>query len=177
MRRSRAAPGSRKGLYCEGACGRPASSAACCEVQLRGGLVEEDARRRLHADRRLAADGAVGDAVQVGGEDVVLAVDFLVVERELGLDDLLPERALVAAQVEVAHQLHRDRRAALQRGAVGDVLDRRAEDAREVDAVVFVEALVLDRHRRVLERFAGISFQPTGVRSMSDWMKPSRVAV
>ena len=45
----------------------------------------------------------------------VLAVVLLVLERQLGLDDLLLERVLVAAEVEVAHQLHRDRRAALQR--------------------------------------------------------------
>ena len=81
----------------------------------------------------------------------MLAVEFLVVERELGLDDLLAQRVLVAAEVEVAHQLHRDRRSALQRGAVGDVLQRCAEDAGDVDAVVFVEALVLDRDGRVLE--------------------------
>ena len=78
---------------------------------------------------------------------------FVVVDRELRLDDLLPERVLVATQVEVANQLHRDRRAALQRGAVGDVLDGRAEDAGQVDAVVLVEALVLDRDGRVLQVF------------------------
>ena len=48
-------------------------------------------------------------------------------------------------------ELHRDRRAALQGGAVGDVLDGRAEYAGEVDAVVFVEPLVLDRDGRVLQ--------------------------
>ncbi len=61
------------------------------------------------------------------------------------------QRALVASQVEVAHQLHRDRRAALQRGAVEDVLHGRAEDPGQVDAVVLVEALVLDRDRGVLQ--------------------------
>ena len=140
-------------MYCDGACGRPASSADCSQVQLVGRFVEEDARRRLHADGRLAADRAVGDAVEVAREDRVLAVVFLVLERHLGLDDLLLERVLVTAQVEVADELHRDRRAALQRGAVGYVLDGRAEDPGHVDAVVFVEALVLDRDRRVLEVF------------------------
>ncbi len=123
------------------------------EVQLSGRFVEEDARRRLHADRRLAADGSVGDAVQIAGEDRALAMDFLVVERELGLDDLLPEGVLLSAEVEVAHQLHRDRRAALQRGAVGDVLDGSTEDPGQVDPVVLVEALVLDRDGGVLEVF------------------------
>ena len=99
---------------------------------------------------------------------------FLVFDRQLGLDDLLPERVLVAAQVEVAHQLHRDRRAALQRGAVGEVLDGRAEDPRQVDAVVVVEALVLDRDGGVLQIFRDF-LQETGVRSSSDWMNPRRV--
>ncbi len=76
---------------------------------------------------------------------------LVVLDRELRLDDLLLERVLVAAEVEVAHELHRDRRAALQRLSVREVLDRRAEDAGQVDAVVLVEALVLDRDGRVLQ--------------------------
>ncbi len=94
----------------------------------------------------------------------MLGVVFVVVERELGLDDLLLERVLVAAEVEVADELHRQRRAALQGFAVGGVLDGRAEDSGEVDAVVLVEALVLDRDGGVLQ-VVGISFQETGVRS------------
>src|SRR4029077_17793849 len=70
---------------------------------------------------------------------------------ELRLDDLLPDRVLVAAEVGIANQLHRDRRSPLQSGAVGDVLDGRAEDPGEVDAVVLVEPLILDRDGRVLE--------------------------
>ncbi len=87
-----------------------------------------------------------------------LRVLFVVVDRELGLDDLLAQRVLVAAEIQVAHELHRDRRAALQGGAVGDVLDGRAEDSGQIDAIVFVEPLVLDRDRRVLQ--VGGNFTP-----------------
>src|SRR4029077_15222433 len=78
-------------------------------------------------------------------------VVFVVVDGELGLDDLLFEGVLIAAEVQIAYELHRDRRATLQRRAVGDVLDGRTKYAGEVDAVVFVEPLVLDRHGRVLQ--------------------------
>jgi len=71
--------------------------------------------------------------------------------REVGLDDLLLERVLIAAEVEVTHQLHRDRRAALQRLAVGDVLHGGTEDPGQIDAIVVVEALILDRDRRIGE--------------------------
>ena len=71
---------------------------------------------------------------------------------ELGLADL----ALVArdaaarplARVEVADELHRQRRAALDVAAF-DVLDRGAQDALEVDALVLEEAAVLDRDGRL----------------------------
>jgi hypothetical protein len=89
--------------------------------------------------------------MEVTGEYRALAVMFLVLHRELCLDDLLLDRALVISHIEVAHQLHGYRRAALQRGAVGYVLDRGAEQPRGVDAFVFVEALVLDRHGGVAE--------------------------
>ncbi len=76
---------------------------------------------------------------------------FVVFERQLRLGDLLLERALIAAEVEVAHQLHRDRRRPLKRFAVHEILDGGAEDPGGVDAVVLVEALVLDRNRGVGE--------------------------
>ena len=68
---------------------QPGEQRGLLEVQLRRGFVEEDPRRRLDPDRGLAADRAVGDAVQVLGEDRALAVFLLVVERHLRLDDLL----------------------------------------------------------------------------------------
>ena len=122
------------------------------EIEMRDRLVEIDSRRGLHADHRLPTDGAVRDVVEVAVEDRLLAVVFVVFDCELELSDLLPDGALVAAQVQIAHELHRYRRGSLQRLAVREVLDRRTKDARHVDAVVFVEALVLDRHGRVLQR-------------------------
>ena len=136
---------------------QPREQRRLLEVQLRGRPVEEDARCRLDADRGLPADGAVGDAVEVAGEDRALGVVFVVVDRQLGLDDLLAQRVLVAAQIQVAHELHRDRRAALQWRPVDDVLDGRAEYAGEVDAVVLVEPLILDRDRRVLQIFGDLA--------------------
>src|SRR5207247_1429737 len=60
---------------------------------------------------------------------------------------LAPEGALVA-DVELADELLRDRRAALDDLARADVLPRGAGDALVVDAAVLVEAPVLDRDRR-----------------------------
>ncbi len=52
---------------------------------------------------------------------------------------------------EVADQLLGDRRAALDRFAGFEVLDRGAKDALGIDAAVLVEALVLDRDRCQLQ--------------------------
>jgi hypothetical protein len=72
---------------------------------------------------------------------------------QLGLADLAlvaldagPDRVL---GVQVADQLHRQRRAALHIVLGLQVLDRGADDALEVDALVVEEAAVLDGHRRV----------------------------
>ena len=123
------------------------------ERQARGALVEVRARRRRDADRLLAAVRPVGHGVEVLGEDPLLAllagVDVLELLGELGLAHLALERLLAVARVQRADELHRQRRAALDRLARVDVLDRRADDAFEVDAAVLVEALVLDRDRRV----------------------------
>ena len=54
-----------------------------------------------------------------------------------------------AADVEVADELLRDRRAALDDLARAHVLPERARDALDVDAAVLVEAPVLDRDRRL----------------------------
>ena len=121
---------------------------------MRGGLVEEGARRGLDADCGLSPDGPVGDGVEVLVEDPELALvpGVLVLEvlGKLDLADLPRQRAPSVAQVEVAHELLRDRRAALHGPAGGDVGDRGPEDALEVDALVMEEALVLDRDRGVL---------------------------
>jgi hypothetical protein len=92
-----------------------------------------------------------GRVVEVLVEDPALAVDVLELLGDLGLVHLALERPLLG-DVERAHELHGQRRAALDGLAGLDVLDRRADDALGVDAVVAPEALVLDRDRRVLER-------------------------
>ena len=124
--------------------------------QLGGGLVEVRPRGGLHADGGLAAVGPVGHGVEVARQDPRLAgaagVDVLELLGELRLAHLALEGLLLAAGVQRADQLHRQRRAALQRLAGARVLERRADDALEVDALVLVEALVLDRDRRVLHR-------------------------
>ena len=113
-------------------------------------LAEVDARGGLRADRGLAAERAERHGVEVLVEDPLLGVLVLELLGELGLADLALVGALLR-DVEVAHQLHRDRRAALDGLLVGEVLERRAHDARVVDALVVVVALVLDRDRGVLE--------------------------
>ena len=113
-------------------------------------LGEVDPGGGLDADRGLPADGAVRDRVEVLLEDPLLRVLVLELLGELRLADLALVGAL-AGDVERPDELHRDRRAALHGLAGGEVLDRGAHDALVVDALVLVEALVLDRDRRVLD--------------------------
>ena len=89
------------------------------------------------------------DRVEVRGEDPVLRPALRQLPRERGLADLSREGVLVAA-VRVLDVLLRDRRAALDHALTSDVLPERAEDAVHVDTLVLVEALVLDRHDRLL---------------------------
>src|SRR5439155_532592 len=86
------------------------------------------------------------DLVQVGLEDPVLRPVARQLDREAGLGDLAAERPLVA-DVEVADELLRDRRAALDDAARADVLPEGPSDALVVDAAVPVEAAILDSHR------------------------------
>ena len=120
------------------------------QVELLEPLGEEDPGRGLDADRRLPADRAVRDRVEVLVEDPLLGVGLLELLGELGLADLALVGAL-ARDVERAHELHRDRRPALDGLARREVLHGRAHDALVVDALVLVVALVLDRDRRVLD--------------------------
>ena len=111
------------------------------------------AAREVRLCRGLRAEGmaAVEDAVQVGREDLALrqAVGELV--RQARLLQLARERALVAADVEVADKLLRDRRAAFDDPAGLDVGDEGACDRDVVDTAVLVEAPVLDRNRSLCE--------------------------
>ena len=121
-----------------------------------GGLDEREVPRPLREVRlRRRLDpvrvAAVEDLVQVAGEDPVLRPLPVELDREAGLLDLALERPLVRHRVEVAHELLRDGRAALDDAPGLDVLHQRAGDALEVDAAVLVEAAVLDRDRRLRE--------------------------
>ena len=121
-----------------------------------GGLDEREVPRPLREVRlRRRLDpvrvAAVEDLVQVAGEDPVLRPLPVELDREAGLLDLALERPLVRHRVEVAHELLRDGRAALDDAPGLDVLHQRPGDALEVDAAVLVEAAVLDRDRRLRE--------------------------
>ena len=110
-------------------------------------LVEVRQRGGLDADRVVAVE----DAVEVVGEDLVLGVRLLVLDGQVGLLDLPVQRLVVAAERQDLHQLHGDRRGALQSSGTDEIVQGRTGQAHVVDAVVLVEALVFDRDRRLLE--------------------------
>ncbi len=102
--------------------------------------------------------GAEIDAVEIELEDLGLGEFPFQPERQQHLLQLAVDRALLR-QKQILRQLLGDGGAALAHAAVQDVGDERARDAEGVDAVVLVEAAVLDgdeglRHvtRQVLER-------------------------
>jgi hypothetical protein len=106
-------------------------------------LREEGLRRGLCAVRSLAEV----DRVEIELEDLFLALALLQLAREERLTELASERD-VGALVEqdgVADVLLGDGRRALFGRAGQDVDDRGAGDAVQVDTVVAVEPLVLDR--------------------------------
>ena len=93
-------------------------------------LVEEDLRRGLDADRGAPADRAERHGVEVVLEDPALGVLLLELGGQLGLADLALEVAARVLDVERAHQLLGDRRAALHVLAGLDVLHAGADDRR-----------------------------------------------
>ena len=111
------------------------------------GGAEVGARGRLDPVGALAEV----DRVQVLGEDLVLAPVALEPVGERRLAELLQDRAAAFGFERVLDELLGDRRGALGGALAEDVLDEGAADALEVDAVVFVEAGVLDRDHRVLD--------------------------
>ena len=127
-------------------------------VQLRRGLREVALRSGLHA----VGDRTEGCDVEVAREDLILGLGLFQRQRvlhlaELTLGGLLGRRAhLIRVALEVAalgqrvtHVLLGDRGRALA-SAVAQVRDQRARNAGGVNAVVLVEALVLNRHDRLL---------------------------
>ncbi len=116
-------------------------------------LGERQAPRALvevRARRLLDPVGTVPevDRVEVGEQDPVLRPALLELPGERGLANLACDRPLVA-DVGVLDELLRDRRAALDDTLRLDVLPEGARDAARVDAVVLVEALILDRDDRL----------------------------
>ena len=92
------------------------------------------------------------DLVQVLGEDLVLRPLTLEVIGERRLSQLLEHGPALLCAKGVLDELLGDGGGALLRARVEDVLDHRPRDPLVVDAVMLVEALVLDRHRGLLHR-------------------------
>ena len=136
----------------------PASSAASCGLQVGGaalvaahvaaGMVGLEVRAR----GRLDPVGAVAevDRVQVVAQDLLLGPLVREVVGERGLAELLEERAVVLGGERVLDELLGDRRAALDGLLCTTSWKKARADAAQVDAVVGVEAAVLDRDDRVL---------------------------
>src|SRR5207244_9719340 len=82
--------------------------------------------------------------VQVPREDLKLREPVLELPCQERLVDL-PAEALVVAGVQVLHQLLGDRRAALDDVSAPKIVDRGPQDRLGVDAMMGVEASVLDR--------------------------------
>jgi hypothetical protein len=125
--------------------------------QFGGGVVEVVLGGRLDA---VHGRPELGD-VEVPGEDLLLGLLLLERDRQARLLELASDRLLSGAldgvlvagltgllDAQVLHVLLRERRRAGERSA-GQVVDRGARDALDVDAVVVVEPLVLDGHHRV----------------------------
>src|SRR2546421_4374670 len=109
-------------------------------------LAERELRRRL---REVRLSGgldpvrvvAVVDLVLVRVQDLLLRPALAQLDREAGLLELALDRPL-PRDVEVAHELLGDRRAALDDLAVPHVLPESAHNALRVDAAVTVETSV-----------------------------------
>ncbi len=114
-------------------------------------LAEIHARGGREAVRALAEI----DLVHVQLENLVLRQGLLDLVREQHFVNLA-RVGLLARQEEVARDLHRDRASALARAAVHQVGDTGAQDADEVDAAVFVKAVVLDREHRLLHHVRNV---------------------
>src|SRR6185503_15355539 len=95
--------------------------------------------------------GAEIDARQITGEDLLLGEPPLERQRQKYLAELARKAALGSEIVEL-HELLGDGAAALAHRTGRKVGARRAQEAAQIDAVVAVEAAILDRHHRVGQR-------------------------
>ncbi len=112
--------------------------------ETRGRLAEEPFRGRLDAEDA----GAEIDAVEIEGEDLVLAVARLEIEREDGFLELAFEGA-IGIQKEILRQLLRQRRAALHHMASFHIVERRARETDRINAEMIAESPVLDGDKGV----------------------------
>jgi hypothetical protein len=120
-------------------------------VEFVGVLAEEAQGGRLDAVVPVAEVGLV----QVQREDFVLGVGALDQQRREGFLDLARVR-LLPVEERHAGELLRDRAAALRPFAGARVGDDGRTDAHQVDPVVLVEALVLDRDDGLAHRLADL---------------------
>jgi hypothetical protein len=97
-------------------------------------------------------------------------------EGEARLDELAVQASLLVADVEIADELLRDRRAPLDRAAGSDVVDRGPRDPLKVDAAVLVEAPVLDRNRRLRHPRTRV-FQADGLTVLLRWDRAEEGAI
>ena len=119
------------------------------------GVRERELERRhveVRLGRGLDAVRAVAEVhgVQVLRQDPILGEPLFELPCEVGLADLAADRLLLA-DVDLLHELLRDRRAALDDLAGRGVDVCRAQERPQVDPLVVVEALVLDRDDRVAD--------------------------
>ena len=120
------------------------------DIELAQGLAEIRLARRGETVGTLTEV----DLVHVELEDLLLRQLGLDLQREQRLVDLA-NVVLLGRQIEVARDLHRDRRCALAARAA-EVGQSRAQHALVVDAAVLVEARVFDRDHRVLHQLGDL---------------------
>src|SRR6185295_14999928 len=115
------------------------------ERQPRRGRVEVGLRGTLDAIRAVPEV----NGVEIGGEDAQLRPALLELPGEGSFLELAADRPC-GRDTRVLDELLRDRRSTLYDLLAGDVRPDGASDAAQVDAVVLVEAFVLDRDDRLL---------------------------
>ncbi len=104
-----------------------------------GGLAEIALARLLYA----VGAGPEIDAIQIEREDLLLGEFALQPQRQHHLLQLAMDGTFLS-QKEIFRQLLRDGRAALRHAAMQNIGDQRARDAIRIDAVMLVEAPILD---------------------------------
>ncbi len=112
--------------------------------QVRRALVEVDLGGSAHAIRTLPEE----DAIQVLGEDFLLAELALDPQREEHFLELAAERAF-RREERIARELHRDRAPALAHAACRHVGRERAHEPLPVDARVLEEPVILGGEERI----------------------------